>query len=500
MQTQSTSKREVVGSTIFLILFVASSINLDMSRSFFSHVELFEHQVRPAQILLKQRSLLLYHTPGSGKTYAALYAVNVQNQQVTNSIYPQVIILAPAKVISEVWRPIVYKTRLPNLFTMMSYELARSRLGTILSSIDRSKKVGDKYILICDEIHNARNIRTKVFRTVFSIAAQCHKVILLTGTPIVNSVEDALALARLLHNDSRIFFRTGTFINNHTLQVTDLPKFKKIFEGFVDSYPPPRQHVESSKEGREGECVAGYPELITIDKIVDMYPLQQKRYEEFVTELMTPALRQLLEEGIISSALNPFLVRTRAISNTVGKFKLPGEKDEYEQSEKFIGIRESLLSDPGPAVVYSFFLSNGVVPLKEYIDSTTSLKTELISGETKAKDVSMILGDYNRGKFDVLFITSSLDKGITLLNTRVLHLMEPTWNEATEEQIVRRVARYGSHFALPPEERNVRVYSWITRMPRERRIFSSVSTDEYVHGLAERKQRINKLFEHALQQ
>lgn len=442
-----------------------------------NNIDLFERQIKPAEILLGQRSLLLYHSPGSGKTFAALYAVYKLTQ--FESIPPNIIVVAPAKVITEVWRPNIEKLHMSNIFTLTSYELLRARLSSVLSSMEQNRKVGVKYIVIFDEVHVIRNIHTKSFHAAFAVASKGYKLLLLTGTPIVNSIRDTLAIARLLKNDARFTFLSTEFIDPSTLQIINMKRFINIFHGYVHSY-----QLELNPED--------YPTITRLHQVVKMYPLQQLRYKDFISELLTPQLRSMMEEGIISNALNPFLVRTRAISNTIGKFKLEGEVDTYEQSEKFIGIRQAIIDDPKPSVIYSFFLSNGVVPMKQFLDTTTDLKTAIITGTTKNSDISRIIGEYNSGYIDVLFITSTVRQGITLLKTRALHIMEPSWNESMLEQIIGRVVRFHSHADLPPDEQNVKIYSWITHYGK------ITSTDEYIEDLSERKQKVISIFENAL--
>lgn len=438
--------------------------------------KLFERQIKPARTLSKQRSLLLYWSTGSGKTFAATFAIDALTRSQPNQTPPLTIIIAPAKVVVEVWKPTISKLKLTNRFIFLSYELARSRLSGIITDINKSKQIGTGLIVICDEVHNIRNVNTKNFHATFSIASKADKLILLSGTPLVNSVDDAVAIARLLKNDARIFFKERNFIDQDTLQIVNVNNFAKYFRGLVDSYLS-----ETNPED--------YPSQEHYIMKVNMYPLQRARYFDFVAELLTPALRRMMEEGIISNALNPFLVRTRSISNTVGKYRHTDEEDTYRDSEKFIGILKSIRNDPKPIVVYSYFLSNGVLPLKSLVDELMpDIRTALITGQTNDKDDKETLDNYNSDQVDVLFITSAVRHGVTLLKTRVLHRMEPSWNESTDEQIDGRAVRYKSHASLPPKERNIKIYSWITKTSQK------VSTDEYIYSLSVRKQQTINVF------
>ena len=58
-------------------------------------------------------------------------------------------------------------------------------------------------------------------------------------------------------------------------------------------------------------------------------------------------------------------------------------------------------------------------------------------------------------------ITSSGAEGITLKNTRYVHIMEPYWHPVRIEQVIGRARRICSHNELPESERNVKVYIYL---------------------------------------
>ena len=59
-------------------------------------------------------------------------------------------------------------------------------------------------------------------------------------------------------------------------------------------------------------------------------------------------------------------------------------------------------------------------------------------------------------------ITSSGAEGITLKNTRFVHLVEPYWHPVREEQVIGRAVRICSHEKLPQDKRNVKVFKYIS--------------------------------------
>lgn len=449
------------------------------------------------------RALMLFYSVGSGKTLASLYTVQElanywfrSNPQIT--MFPRVVIIAPAKVLSEVWEPAIRVLKLPaDRFWLYSFDLARlhhEEYAGALRIIRRSRSestpgtapsgLPDKYpyrtILIVDESHTVRTTSSQTFHAVFSIASEVDKVLLLTGTPMVNSVEDMQSQLRILSDDSHATVPASYFVNPKTLEVIHAKDFAALFTGRVLSHLVPLNAED-------------YPASDRTVHRVPMYALQKQRYEEFDREMMSPALRALMKEGVISTALNSFLTRTRAISNTVGRYSLPGEKDTPELSAKFRGIRKSLLDDPKPAVVYSFYLENGVLPLKKFVDSTTTLRTAILSGNTRPAELKSILKRYNDDRtLDVLFLTSAVRQGITLLRTRTVHIMESGWNESLQEQVVGRVVRYRSHADLPETQRHVQIHFWITTLGKR------ISTDQYIYGVAQRKMEVITRFEEIL--
>jgi hypothetical protein len=63
----------------------------------------------------------------------------------------------------------------------------------------------------------------------------------------------------------------------------------------------------------------------------------------------------------------------------------------------------------------------------------------------------------------VFMITQSGAEGISLANVRQVHIMEPYWNYVRLEQVKGRAIRICSHMDLPPEERTVEVYTYISK-------------------------------------
>jgi len=66
----------------------------------------------------------------------------------------------------------------------------------------------------------------------------------------------------------------------------------------------------------------------------------------------------------------------------------------------------------------------------------------------------------------LIMITQSGAEGISLANTRQVHIMEPYWNYVRLEQVKGRAIRICSHMDLPPAERNVEVFTYVMKFAK----------------------------------
>lgn len=74
-----------------------------------------------------------------------------------------------------------------------------------------------------------------------------------------------------------------------------------------------------------------------------------------------------------------------------------------------------------------------------------------------------VLLDNKLGKLCRLFcITSAGAEGLSLKNVRAVHIMEPYWNEVRMAQVKGRAVRICSHMDLPPPERTVEIFTYIS--------------------------------------
>jgi len=105
----------------------------------------------------------------------------------------------------------------------------------------------------------------------------------------------------------------------------------------------------------------------------------------------------------------------------------------------------------------------------------------------------------------VFMITQSGAEGISLFNTRQVHIMEPYWNNVRLQQVIGRAIRLCSHMNLPWEDRVVDVFTYLSVFSPQQKAEGSktlmmmdkaMTTDQMIFDIATKKQKLaDGLFE-----
>ena len=136
--------------------------------------------------------------------------------------------------------------------------------------------------------------------------------------------------------------------------------------------------------------------------------------------------------------------------------------------------------------------------LQLYNGEWEALPTELQEQLLAAKVGGNVWGEFMR----VFMITQSGAEGISLKNVRKVLIMEPFWNMVRMDQVIGRAVRTGSHQDLPPEERTVEVYTFISTFTESqlksnftlKREDNGLTSDAYIMQIAETKDQIIQSF------
>ena len=97
----------------------------------------------------------------------------------------------------------------------------------------------------------------------------------------------------------------------------------------------------------------------------------------------------------------------------------------------------------------------------------------------------------------IIMISPAGAEGLSLMNTRQVHIVEPYWHEVRIKQMVGRAIRHCSHKDLPKSERIVDVFRYksIRSTPNKK-----ITTDQLIENIARGKEGLIQSFEDAIKE
>jgi superfamily II DNA or RNA helicase len=106
----------------------------------------------------------------------------------------------------------------------------------------------------------------------------------------------------------------------------------------------------------------------------------------------------------------------------------------------------------------------------------------------------------------LMMITQSGAEGISLKHVRQVYILEPFWNQVRIDQVIGRAVRTNSHVELPPTERNVQVFMYISTFTKSqierdhtmRHLDHEMTSDEHILRIASTKRHMIEEFENSL--
>lgn len=159
--------------------------------------------LRMKRLLDSLGGVLVADEVGLGKSFMAGELI----REATEERKQQVLILAPASIKTSMWEPFLEKYNFSRWAKVMSYDTLRQRLAEDSPDAEATMQKLERFALvIVDEAHNLRNSGAQRSLAVEKaiLAGGNKKVVLLTATPVNNSLMDLDALLRLfIRNDSQ---------------------------------------------------------------------------------------------------------------------------------------------------------------------------------------------------------------------------------------------------------------------------------------------------------
>lgn len=163
---------------------------------------------RMERLLDEHGGVLVADEVGLGKTFLAgevIYRTANINRQ-------RVLIVAPAALKTSMWEPFLVTHDFSRWVKVYSYEEVRNRLDPDKGPVDAFlKEIEDYSLVVIDEAHNLRNSGAQRSGAVDRVitAGNPKKVVLLTATPVNNSLTDLETLVKYFIRDDARFASLG---------------------------------------------------------------------------------------------------------------------------------------------------------------------------------------------------------------------------------------------------------------------------------------------------
>ena len=188
----------------------------------------------------------------------------------------------------------------------------------------------------------------------------------------------------------------------------------------------------------------------------------------------------------------------------------------YLCSAKFLTIIINILRSTGPVLVYSnYVLMEGLQIFKIYLkyfgfSSFIDLNSGTdgfryieyhgnINKEQRFKNVEQynVLENKNGAVIKIIMISPAGAEGLSLKNTRQVHIVEPYWHEVRIKQMVGRAIRLCSHKDLPKDQRHVDVFRYKSvRSTSDKKM----TADQIIESIARSKEGLLQSFEEAVKE
>ena len=291
--------------------------------------------------------------------------------------------------------------------------------------------------IVCDEGHRLKNIKSKLYhcmKTMVSLLNEkCNlKIILLTGTPIINNINDVISLITLLHN------------RDYSL----ISYWKKRFNAKIELLTAILPEVLLS---RNKSILHDLPKIHTHAIHLKLIDYEDRLYNDIHKSTLDP---DQLHENINIEKIHHHLAKIIRLRQCADTYKIISRNDDItiKDSVKINKILDILKNNNKTSkyIIYSTFTTFLEI-LKKCIKEPSLLYT----GKVNIKDRQDIIDTFNNSDSDIRILLISIGCGSVGLNLTTANnviLCEPQWNNSIERQAMDRVYRIG-------QKRDVNVYT-----------------------------------------
>lgn len=458
--------------------------------------------------LTQYNSILIYHSVGVGKTLSAIsiaenfkktykIMVLIKNKSLELNFTNQLLHVCSNYNNEQL---LDAKKDINKHYTFITYKmLYNSVIGQEEGIFNKNKVVkGNKItninntVLIIDEVHNI--INNNLYNAVKKLIDNSKniKVILLSATPIYDTVYEIFEICNLLGSnlpirqkaiDAGLVDKINVKNNKNNLlnindEINKLTKkgedvLKKELKGKVS-------YLISDSKTFANRIYNGIKIASTSNIKIITCPMSKLQEESYIYTLVNNEHNYLYNISSKQSVIvypdnTTGIIGFKKHKNNLSLFKY---KNIGLYSCKYKVLLDNLLKTDGCTFIYSNFVENNGTILIKKILSANDYKYYTEGNNDKNNGKSFVVFDHNTTSlkiFKYLKIFNSYEnrngdiikiivgspvvsEGLSFKNIQNIHIMEPTWNMSKIEQIIGRGIRYNSHIFLPKNKQKVNIF------------------------------------------
>ncbi len=341
-----------------------------------------------------------------------------------------------------------------------NYDLILTTYGTVRNDANELSQF-EFFFLILDESQYIKNSESKTYKTITGIRSQYR--IVLTGTPIENSLSDLWAQMNFLNRGllgSKNYFKQEFII---PIERDNLPEASERLNKLIQPFMLRRTKEEVAKD---------LPSLTEETIVVQMTPEQFDLYETEKSAVRNVLLDNFQEDKLSKSTFFVLQALTRLRQIAIHPRLL--DRNSIYESGKFndiMAMLSILVAENHKILVFSSFVKNLKLFANEFTKEQWSYS--LLTGQTI--DRKEVIEEFQEDPDKKIFLISLKAGGVGLNLTAAdyIFITDPWWNPAAEMQAISRAHRIG-------QDKKVFVYRFI----------SENSIEEKIQQLQERKSKL----------
>ncbi|MEA3447693.1 MAG: DEAD/DEAH box helicase [Bacteroidota bacterium] len=332
-------------------------------------------------------------------------------------------------------------SRTTQMTEFYNYDVILTTYGVVRNDCEELRKI-EFYYIILDESQYIKNPSSKVYKSVIKLKS--HNKLVLTGTPIENSLSDLWAQVNFLN---RGLLGNYHFFRNEFIQpiekYKDESKENKL-QTIIQPFLIRRTKHQVAKELPQKSEQILYCDMT--GEQADYYEREKSCMRNFILEKMennSKTTNMHVLEG---------LSKLRQIANHPAMID-----DTYDnESGKFNEICnciDNLILEGHKVLIFSSYKKH-LKLVQQYLEEN-GLRFSLLTGETRNREKEIY--DFQNDEDNRVFLLQIKAGGFGLNLTAADYVMilDPWWNPAVEEQAINRAHRIG-------QDKNVMIYRFIS--------------------------------------